>query len=245
MRPLSAPELLDAWEDGMVEGPVERALLLLATACPEISREDLSALPIGQRDDRLLTLREWTFGSAFNSTVACPRCGEKVELSFDASSVRASPEPADTLGELTVEVAGFDLRVRAPNSADMAAAVAGDNVESMRRQLFERCLVSTLRNGQPAAPQQLPPEAIEAVAGCLAQADPQADIQLALTCPSCGHSWSAVFDIAAFFWNEIEAWACRVLREVHLLAVAYGWSELDILQLSPLRRQAYLEMLDA
>ena len=57
--------------------------------------------------------------------------------------------------------------------------------------------------------------------------------------------WRAVFDIVTFFWSEIEAWACRILREVHILASAYGWCERDILALTSARRQFYLEMVQA
>ena len=35
----------------------------------------------------------------------------------------------------------------------------------------------------------------------------------------------------------------RLLRQVHTLAMAYGWREIDILSMSALRRQVYLEML--
>ena len=76
----------------------------------------------------------------------------------------------------------------------------------------------------------------------MAEADPQADIQLALSCPACGHQWLSTFDIVSFFWSEINAWAYRILREVHILASAYGWREADILAMSPYRRQLYLEM---
>ena len=76
----------------------------------------------------------------------------------------------------------------------------------------------------------------------MAQADPQADVQLALSCPVCGHKWQTAFDIVSFFWSEINAWAARILREVHILAWGYGWREADILALRPWRREVYLEM---
>jgi hypothetical protein len=65
---------------------------------------------------------------------------------------------------------------------------------------------------------------------------------LDFACPSCGHEWQSLFDIAAFFWAEIAAQARRLLREVHQLASAYGWREADILAMSARRRRAYLEM---
>jgi len=50
------------------------------------------------------------------------------------------------------------------------------------------------------------------------------------------------FDILTYLWSEIEDWAQRLLLEVHTLALAYGWSERDILAMSPRRRRLYLEM---
>jgi hypothetical protein len=76
----------------------------------------------------------------------------------------------------------------------------------------------------------------------MAEADPQADVQLNLSCPQCAAAWSAPFDIEAFLWTEIAAWAGRTLQEVHGLARAYGWREQDILSLSATRRRIYLEM---
>ncbi len=53
------------------------------------------------------------------------------------------------------------------------------------------------------------------------------------------------FDILSYLWTEIEDWAQRLLVDVHTLAVSYGWSERDILALSPRRRRMYLELLGA
>lgn len=48
----------------------------------------------------------------------------------------------------------------------------------------------------------------------------------------------------SFFWDEINHWAKRLIHDVHILAVAYGWSEEKILALSPWRRQAYLDLVN-
>ena len=55
--------------------------------------------------------------------------------------------------------------------------------------------------------------------------------------------WVVVFDIAGFLCQEIDHWAGRMLRTVSKLAAAFGWSEREILRISPLRRQLYLGML--
>jgi hypothetical protein len=87
---------------------------------------------------------------------------------------------------------------------------------------------------------QLPDTLLETITAHMAELDPQADTRLSLSCPGCHHCWQALFDIVSYFWNEIQAWAARIFTEIHLLASAYGWSEADILSLSPLRRQMYL-----
>ena len=242
MRPLSASELLNVWERGLSTTVVQRMLLLLAVACPELTRANLVQLSIGELDRRLLTLREWTFGPHLTGTVACPACSDRLEFNFHVEDIRAGPntesaeEPAaDEAHEFTLGVAGFEVRFRLPNSLDLDAATS-------REALLERCVLAVRRSGADADVSILPTEVVDAVAARMAEADPQADVQLALSCPTCDHRWQAVFDVAAFFWSEIHAWAFRTLREVHVLASAYGWSEDDILALSPWRRQFYLEM---
>lgn len=236
MRPLSAQELLDAWERGLAETPIRRALILLAAACPGDDPEDLARESVGRRDARLLTLREWNFGSRLVSLASCPVCAERLETVFDVSDIRvtsfedAPPEP------LSLEVSGTVLTFRLPNSLDLAALSSAGNVEGARRRLLERCLLG-------AKAGDLPDGALEAVARSMGEADPQGDVELSLTCPACSHSWLAAFDIASFFWTEIDAWARVLLHEIHILASAYGWREADILALSPWRRRSYLELI--
>ena len=244
MRALTTGELLHFWENGLSRNPVDRALSLLALACPESSTEALAKLTLGQRDGRLLTLREWTFGQRLESLVTCPQCSQRVELNFDAAEVRTSSE-VPVAETIVMSLDGYQLSVRVPNSEDVAALKMEALVEQKRQTLFKRCLIHASLNGQMVLPDQLPAETLEIVAGRLAEADPQADIELNVCCPFCGKSWDVAFDIMSFFWNEIEAWACRVLHEVHTLAGAYGWSERDVLGLSATRRQMYLEMVSA
>ena len=66
-----------------------------------------------------------------------------------------------------------------------------------------------------------------------------------LTCPACGHVWSAALDIAAYLWGELDDWAQDLLAQVHVLARHYAWSERDILTMSAVRRRFYLDLLQA
>jgi hypothetical protein len=226
MHALSVTELLSVWECGKSQIPLERALTMLAAACPDTSSESIAGLTIGQRDARLLALQELTFGSEFTGVTNCPNCGEKIELRFDCSQIVSTTE-AEPPNELVIQTNEHEMRFRLPTSADLLAAETPG-------QLVERCLLS----GDDHRTEDL----IPAVSDKMSSADPLADIHLALHCPSCEHKWEGPFDIVAFLWREISAAAQRLLREVHTLASAYGWTESEILALHPARRRIYLEM---
>lgn len=238
MRPLSTSELLSVWERGQARPPVERALALLSAACPEETPDALARLSIGRRDTLLMTLREWTFGPHLVSLAACPDCGERLELEMAVADLRVpSTGPAPERLEMTAD--GYEVSLRLPDSQDLATITGETDLPTLRQRLLGRCLLAVRHLGEDAP---LPEVLEEAAMARLAEADPQADVQLALSCPDCGCSWLAAFDIATFLWREIEAWAARILREIHALARAYGWSEAEILSLSPQRRQIYLQM---
>lgn len=121
--------------------------------------------------------------------------------------------------------------------------VSGESAKDYRNKLLSRCLIEAEKKGEPVTVEQLPEKVFDAIENRMAVADPQADLQINLTCPACGHRWRTAFDIFSYLWTEIDAWAQRILREIHVLASNYGWPEKDILAMNPLRRQIYLEMI--
>jgi hypothetical protein len=244
MRALSSSELLSVWERGWAQPPARQALTLLASAFPDLSADALARLSVGRRDALLLTLRERLFGPRLVGLAVCQNCGERLELTFGAGEIRAAPddEPSETL---SLDADGYRVEFRLPNSQDLVDVTDCHDEPSARQLLLDRCLLIASRNGEQTAPDQLPASLVEAVTKRMATADPQADVSLALICPHCRHEWQAAFDIVSFLWSEINAWAQRILCEVHTLASAYGWREADILALSPSRRQLYLELVGA
>jgi hypothetical protein len=244
MRALAAAESLAIWERGLRSARHTRALDLLELVLPEHSRDELGRLSLGRRDAALLSLREATFGSRLECVIPCPRCSERLEVTLDMNQLRGA-EPAIVQDEAVVETAGYALTLRPPNTIDEAAAAQVEDGEQARQVLLDRCIVSASRDGRAEPVRELSDNVIAAAMAALEEIDPQADIGFAMSCLSCGHQWRATFDIVAFFWSEIDAWARRLLREVHILASAYGWREPDILGLSATRRRIYLEMVGA
>jgi len=232
MNTLSANKLLQVWEKGHAQHPVDRALLLLAVAEPEHTYNRLADWSVGQRDAAILRLRITTFGSRFSAYLNCPECNARLEMAFDGRFFQL-PSQSD---RTTIEFDGSSFRL--PTSRDLARiAHETDPVAAVRRLLAlccEQC------EGEISA--DWSETALQEIESRMAEADPQADIELNLACELCGHCWQSMFDVAAFFWEEIEANAKRLLQEVHLLASSYGWSEDEVLALSDVRRAAYLEM---
>ncbi|MGQ9613915.1 MAG: T4 family baseplate hub assembly chaperone [Chloroflexus sp.] len=225
MMTVSASTVLHIWETGMAQPPVVRALSLLT---PFFQDQPLAGLPVGARDALLLMVREWLFGTQMPCVMRCQQCAARLEFTLATTDLRAL-SPTTTVHQ--VDHAGETITFRLPTSDDLLAFPAG---AATPRLIIERCLLE--------APAALSSDALTAVATAMAEADPLLDFRIALTCPECGHAWSAPFDVTAFVWQEIDAWARRLLHDVHTLAHAYGWGERDILALSPWRRAFYLRL---
>ena len=241
MQALSSQQLLSIWERGLGQSLTQRALALLLVACPELPEDTIVGLSIGQRDSQLMSLREWTFGAQVFSVLNCPACTERMELKFNLNDIQESVN--QRVEPMTLNCAGYKVKFRLPNSADLLSLIETDDDQQNEAKLLQRCILSATRKRKPESWERLPEQVQAAVIAQMSEADPQANIKLGLNCASCSHQWFATFDIASFFWGEIHAWAQRLLREVHLLARAYSWRESDILAMTALRRQSYLEML--
>jgi hypothetical protein len=232
-------DVLAIWERGEGQPAWRRALALLSGDAEDPA--ELASVPIGRRDAMLLDLREQTFGRTFTGVTRCPACAEEIELTFDADEVRRRgvepPASFDVIAE------GYAITLRLPTSADLARIADATSIDAARAALFARCVVAASRDGVSIDADAIPAGVIDAASARMAELDPQADVTLAVTCPSCEHAWLEPFDVVAFLWTELASAARRLLREVHQLASAYGWSEREILALSPARRNAYLEML--
>lgn len=230
------------WEQRRASHPLRRALALLDACWP--AKSAWSAAPIGQRDSRLLDLRETLFGPQLQTVTRCPNCTAQLEANFMVADIR---EPLGTTPSemFKLRTGGYVVEYRLPNSEDLLAVSSFENVSNAREQLLRRCIASIRRPSRRRAPDQLPAEVIDALEADMARHDPAADTQIALRCPACGHEWQASFDVVSYLWDELEDWAQRTLADVHLLARAYGWTEGEILSLSPTRRQQYVEMVRA
>ena len=241
--------LLRAWEAGRDLSPAGRALAILGWGWPEADPRALAGLGIGARDRAILGLHARHFGPALECLADCPACGDSLELAFDAREIGAGADlpalmPPDPAAPRRFGRDGWELTYRLPTAGDLAAIDPSRGTAEARRTLRDACLIAAVDpDGSLASAGDVPPAVLDAWEADLAEADPDAETRLDLTCPACGHRFAPLFDAVAHAWAAVDTLARRLLREVHRLAGAYGWSEAEILALSPTRRRAYLEQL--
>ena len=221
MRTLTAAVVLSGWERSLGRPPLRQALDLLVCAAPE---QSWAQLPFGQVCRGLFRLRSLLFGPVMPGVVSCPKCGEQMEFTFQCDSIEGALAAPAAL--LRIEAGERQLEMRLPTAADLLAVHTS-------AELLQRCAAS------PVVPDH---DFLQAASECVAEADPLSETLLDLICAACGHPWQAALDIVSYLGREIAYEARRLLSDVHRLASAYGWSESDILAMSPARRGAYLEM---
>jgi hypothetical protein len=238
MPPLSIAALMAAWEEAMDEPLIDRAPALLRSLELVEPGCDPAGMTVGTCDLLLFDLRRRLFGPDLDLVATCPACGEMVQLDVPAAEV-VPARPDTRVSRLTVEEDGLRIHSRVPTNGDLRQVAAIGSGATVADLLA--CCVETVEG--PSAPPDtaaLPAAVLERVAGALAASDPGADVTADIECP-CGAVWTETVDIRSILWTELTRWARRQLAEVHELALAYGWAERDILEMSPQRRRFYLE----
>jgi hypothetical protein len=251
MQPLTAEEVLQLWERGDGRRPAERTFAMLARACDGVPVDRLAAMTVGESESALLKLRMATYGRYLQAIDDCPACATTVELQIDAlelieasgsASAGSAPAGGGEARWADVSVDGWQLQIAPPTVGDLIV-VSGEVDETRGRELLlERCVRDVRSPDGAASPVlALPGFVRDRVSEAIERQDAAAQLTSHLECPDCKHGWDILLDVGSYLWREIAASARRLLREVHELAVRYGWSESAILRLSSARRHAYLE----
>jgi hypothetical protein len=232
MKPLNNRDFLQLWEQGSSMHPLDRGLLALGAALPDVSQGALADWPLGRRNTALVALRCACFGPHLHAWIACARCAEKLEFELDGTMLAHRADETDYGAPIIVDGQTF----RVPTTRDIACVLQESDPERAALRLAETCRVAD--DDSPAS-RVLD---LEEVGRRMSLADPMAEILINLPCPACGHENTPHLDIGSFLWTELEVRAKRLLLEIHVLASAYGWTEQTVLSLSEQRRAVYLDM---
>ena len=219
--------------------PTRRALALLRLGYPNLAEEDIAQLSFGSRNALLLRLRKALFGSVFESTCDCQSCQQKLDLTFDTSMIELQDPKPNKSQSISIEGCQVDFRL--PCSQDMLEHELNDS-ELTATKVLANCIQAIEKDGSSIGVDQVPANFLSQFENQIAELDSQANIEFNVDCPGCGNNQSSRFDILSFLWAEIDSWAKFILREVHVIASCYGWSEETILKMNPVKRNLYLQM---
>lgn len=187
---------------------------LLAEGEGRIGVADLPSLAICDLDQLVRTLFAELVGPAAEIHCRCSACAKPFEFALQLAALVQPPEKGDTesSGGLRFRLPGGTV-LRLPTVADLVAPAPADPIGAGRFV----CMA-----GGDA------PEAVEAA---LARLCPTASDLVDTECPSCGAAVQVDFDLAIFLMKSLRRERDLLLREVHVIARAYGWGLAEILSL--------------
>jgi hypothetical protein len=185
----------------------------------------------------LLALRQALLGDVILAEAKCGSldCGKRVDLSFRISAYLKSqkarmPRGIENAGPGWYGLAGAAVRFRLPTGADLLAI---EHQAASYPALVRLCIDPP---DAPAALRKRAENAMEAMA-------PSFSRSLAGECAECRAPLEVYFDVRSYVLRELYDRAASVYRDVHLLALHYGWAEEKILALPQSRRIRYVDLL--
>jgi len=249
LRPLGGHDEVFVVEQAGRSGGMATANALLRRCVSELrfasgrtppASDLVGSLTAGDREALLLRLRQVSFGDRLGLVLTCPEadCGEAMDLELTVSDLVCTPaELAPAIHEVRETTDGPPLRFRLPTWSDLEAIapIARGQPERAATALARLCLVE----GPPATDQVL----VDLLDPRIAELDPQAEIELSVTCPACGAAFTSGLDAGDLLCAEMVARQGDLDLAVHLLALHYHWSEDEILALPVARRRRYVEAL--
>jgi hypothetical protein len=241
-----AAEILQLWEDNRERDPLSRSVALSATADPMLPFAATAALAIGERNLRMLHLRQRWTADDFEITAQCPNCQSQLEFTVNPSRLIDAAEQQTARPRTPVTVGDTTIHWRALTTRDlMAAASQAPDAEQAGRALVDRCIEEVTESGVVQTNHEPSDAERNALAEAIEAADPLCDVRFELGCVECKSPVTAGLSLTDTVWSELERKARSLVSEVHQLAAAYGWTESECLALSPQRRASYLEWVGA
>ena len=246
LEPITGRALDEVRGEGPGRTPAERFSGMLGHTTARLGPferpgpEVLRRLCAGDRDALALHLHMLMFGDGIEATLSCPGCGELMDVELSASALLLPPFGRPGVEE-SVRIGHRDVMIRRPTGGDLeaVAGIAARDPDAAVASLLEACVRHI--DGEPVP---LAPDERDAVADALARLDPQADLQIELTCPACHRDASVPFDPSGFLLQELDRLARDLYIEVHALALHYHWSERDILGMPDRKRRLYIDLLE-
>ncbi|MEM7357544.1 MAG: hypothetical protein AAF431_00390 [Pseudomonadota bacterium] len=214
--------------------------LLLDSSLADVKPGQAKSLPISERDKLLAAVFIDLFGSDIENTVDCQQCAEQFELNFSLAAVQQNLAQTEAEGVkkfgdrlnrngsahyvYTLDD-GREIEFRLPTGEDEISFLHQLSHSSVAEpnavNLLTQCVLSDLHAGDE--------EFVESVLEHIA---PNLDIELDAECPECAHAHKFMFNLQDYLLRKLHNDRPGLQREIHALAINYGWSLEQILSLT-------------
>ncbi|MDI6104113.1 hypothetical protein QLQ12_36530 [Actinoplanes sp. NEAU-A12] len=206
--------------------------LLVDDPAAAVRPGDAAALTVVERDLLLAAAYQLGWGPRISGAVTCAACGSPFDLDFVLADLAAQVRAATPAGADGVCSLPGGVRFRLPTARD-ETAVLGLAADDAEQALLARCLIS----GDPAVDGPLVEAAMEETGAGI-------DMDLAATCPECGHHAAVRFQMQDYLLGAVRSDWAGLLGDLHRIAIAYGWGLREILSLPRSNRRAFVALLD-
>ena len=238
LRPLCGHDEGCVNGNSLVEAILFLDRLLIETPGTTVGPGKASELAVCDCDRLFAAIYRHYFGEHIESTVPCQTCNEPFELSFALPELMATLEnqvPSKATGpdEAGIYTLSDGRRFRLPTAGDRDSLI-GLAPEQAMTTLLKRCVVE--------GDQMLDTESLQLA---MDEVGATLDVDLDASCPHCGASQTVQFDIQTYVMRVL-AFEQRFLnREVHRIAVTYGWGYQEILALPREERRTFVRLIEA
>lgn len=206
----------------------------------------VAALSVGDRQFLMARLAVG-FGLGENwFSARCNKCGERFDFSVDYRNL-----PVKEAGEgypfAEVETSLGRCNFRVPTGADQEILAGLDDDGVALQRLLDGCLIGAsgyqVENGPSHRDMAgaFSPGDVARIEAALEEAAPEVAVSVQAACPACGASHEIDVNPYRILSNRLGG---GLLREIHILASTYHWSEAEILALPLHRRRRYLDLID-
>ena len=232
--------IVEIWEKIFNQHSLESALIILNAVYPKMDKKDFAQISFGNRNYLLIQIYNTLFGKSLECVTICPECSYQLEFSLSTDEIIFQPHEQTKVYEFNRD--NFKIIYKLPDSYDLASASKHNEIQSARNELLNRCIIETIYDDKKITALELPEEIIQKLSQEFADNDPNSEILINLVCQNCNSDWTSFFDISSFLVKSINFSAKNILRDVHTLALVYGWSEADILNMTPQKRNWYINL---
>ncbi len=235
MEPLSDYEFVKIWDSLRQDDKFYNTCFIVSIILKQGEFSQYHNYSFEALDRVLFQNRIKTFGSIFHNYSKCPKCKEELEWSFDFENLNLPDFNSPKTEEFSFVYKHSNIKFRLPSFNDI---ILHDVTK-----IAENCIISINDNEDEKS--KVSKELVQAVQKEMESVAPFSNISFNLNCSACNHSWIDYFSISAYFIDEINLFAKKVMFQVHSICTKYNWSEKEVLIMSEKRRNFYLGLINS